>query len=59
MTRNEARRLENMPPIECWVTSRPYAVVDVNSINGGAVLFRDYQWRVTPRNLVFERNRKL
>ena len=29
------------------------------AINGGAVLFRDYQWRVTPRNLVFERNRKL
>ncbi len=27
------------------------------SVNGGAPLFRDYEWRITPRNLIFERNR--
>ena len=27
------------------------------SVNGGAPLFRNYEWRVTPRNLIFERNR--
>jgi len=29
------------------------------SVNGGAPLFRQYEWRVTPRNLIFERNRVL
>lgn len=29
------------------------------SVNGGAPLFRMYEWRVTPRNLIFERNRVL
>ena len=29
------------------------------SVNGGAPLFRDYEWRITPRNLIFERNRVL
>jgi prepilin-type N-terminal cleavage/methylation domain-containing protein len=29
------------------------------SVNGGAPLFRDYEWRVAPRNLLFERNRIL
>ena len=29
------------------------------SVNGGAVLFRNYEWRITPRNLIFERNRVL
>ncbi len=29
------------------------------SVNGGAPLFRDYEWRVSPRNLLFERNRIL
>jgi Prokaryotic N-terminal methylation motif len=29
------------------------------SINGGAPLSRRYEWRVTPRNLIFERNRVL
>ncbi len=29
------------------------------SINGGGILFRNYEWRVTPRNLIFERNRVL
>lgn len=29
------------------------------SINGGAPFFRNYEWRVTPRNLIFERNRVL
>jgi len=29
------------------------------SVNGGAPLFRLYEWRVTPRNLIFERNRVL
>lgn len=29
------------------------------SVNGGAPLFRSYEWRVTPRNLIFERNRVL
>jgi prepilin-type N-terminal cleavage/methylation domain-containing protein len=27
------------------------------SVNGGAAMTRDYEWRVSPRNLVFERNR--
>jgi prepilin-type N-terminal cleavage/methylation domain-containing protein len=27
------------------------------SVNGGAPMFRDYEWRITPRNLIFERNR--
>jgi hypothetical protein len=27
------------------------------AINGGGVLFRDYAWNVTPRNLIFERNK--
>jgi hypothetical protein len=27
------------------------------SVNGGAPLFRIYEWRVTPRNLIFERNK--
>ena len=29
------------------------------SVNGGAPLFRNYEWRITPRNLIFERNRVL
>jgi len=29
------------------------------SVNGGAPLFKDYEWRVAPRNLLFERNRIL
>jgi hypothetical protein len=29
------------------------------SVNGGAPLFREYEWRVSPRNLTFERNRVL
>ena len=29
------------------------------SVNGGAPLFRNYEWRVSPRNLIFERNRVL
>ena len=29
------------------------------SVNGGAPLFREYEWRITPRNLIFERNRVL
>jgi len=29
------------------------------SVNGGAPLFRNYEWRVSPRNLMFERNRIL
>jgi prepilin-type N-terminal cleavage/methylation domain-containing protein len=29
------------------------------SVNGGAPLWRDYEWRITPRNLIFERNRVL
>ena len=29
------------------------------SINGGAALSRNYEWRVSPRNLLFERNRAL
>ncbi|MCC7053773.1 MAG: prepilin-type N-terminal cleavage/methylation domain-containing protein [Gemmatimonadaceae bacterium] len=29
------------------------------TINGGAVLYRNYEWKVTPRNLLFERNRLL
>lgn len=27
------------------------------SINGGALYFRDYAWRVSPRNLAYQRNR--
>lgn len=27
------------------------------SLNGGAPVFRDYQWRITPRNSIFERSR--
>ncbi len=27
------------------------------SVNGGAPLYRNYEWRITPRNLIFERNR--
>ncbi len=27
------------------------------SVNGGAPLFRNYEWRITPRNLIFERNK--
>lgn len=27
------------------------------SINGGAAFFRDYAWRVSPRNLAYQRNR--
>jgi len=29
------------------------------NINGGAALSRNYEWRVSPRNLLFERNRAL
>lgn len=29
------------------------------SVNGGAPMWRNYEWRITPRNLMFERNRML
>lgn len=29
------------------------------AVNGGGILFRDYEWRISPRNLIFERNRAL
>ncbi len=29
------------------------------AVNGGAPLHRNYEWRITPRNLIFERNRVL
>lgn len=29
------------------------------AINGGAAFYRNYEWRITPRNLIFERNRVL
>ena len=29
------------------------------AVNGGGLSFRDYEWRITPRNLMFERNRAL